>query len=232
MPKTAVLALVLIVSMSCGIDTISYLSGNPRSISTGVSALDFAGPSIDDIASLGPDIAYLGTDFFYKIYASDTDADNDLAGITARQSATNSVPGASVSSYLLSTSGLGYSKPLLDGTIPIPLISETNLPATNDPATDYAEIDFQATPEPTISFPSSGPTSYQLLRSITSGGSYLSFYTEPVAGNADYKSNSDDTDATYYVQFFAASYGIDFGSGGITELYGDAVYLGRITINF
>ncbi len=220
MPKTAVLALVLIVSMSCGIDTISYLSGNPRSISTGVSALDFAGPS-------SPDSAYLGIDFFYKIYASDTDADNDLAGITARQSATNSVPGASVSSYLLSTSGLGYSKPLLNGSIPIPLIPEANLPAT-----DYAEIDFQATPEPTISFPSSGPTSYQLLRSITSGGSYLSFYTEPVAGNADYKSNSDDTDATYYVQFFAASYGIDFGSGGITELYGDAVYLGRITINF
>ncbi len=220
MRKPAALALVLMVSMSCGIDTISYLSGNPRSISTSVSALDFAGPS-------SPDGAFLGIDFFYKIYASDTDADNDLASITARQGATNTVPGASVSSYLLSTSGLGYSKPLLDGTIPIPMIPQANLPTA-----DYAEIDFLAAPEPTVSFPSSGPTSYQLLRSISSGGSYASFYTEPVAGNPDYKSNSDDTDATYYVQFFAASYGIDFGSGGITELYGDAVYIGRVTINF
>jgi hypothetical protein len=61
---------------------------------------------------------------------------------------------------------------------------------------------------------------------------YASFNTKPFAGEADFKSNSDDTDYTYYVQFFAASFGIDFASGGITELYGDAVYLGRITLNF
>jgi len=220
MKKVAVLALVLIVSMSCGIDTISYLSGNPRSYSATETALVFYGPTTADSA-------YLGIDVFYRIYASDTDADADLASITARQNATNAVPGNSVSSYLLSASGLAYSKPLLDGTIPIPQV-----PAADLPVSDYAEIDFQTMPEPTISFPSSVPISHQLKRAITSGGSYASFYTEPVAGNADFKSNSGDSDATYYVQFFAASYGIDFSSGGITELYGDAVYLGRVTINF
>jgi len=220
MKKVAVLALALIVSMSCGIDTISYLSGNPRSYSATETALVFYGPTTADAA-------YLGIDVFYRIYASDTDADADLASITARQNATNAVPGNSVSSYLLSASGLAYSKPLLDGTIPIPQI-----PAADLPVSDYAEIDFQTAPEPTIIFPSSGPTSYELKRAITSGGTYASFYTEPVAGNADFKSNSGDVDATYYVQFFASSYGIDFSSGGITELYGDAVYLGRVTINF
>lgn len=222
MPRTAaaflglLTAFTAIVSMSCGIDTINYLSGNPRSYSASDTALVFYGPA-------SPDSTYLGIDLFYRIYASDADADADLAGITARQSATNAVPGASVSSYLLSASGLAYSKPLLNGVIAIPQIATMT--------SDFAEIDFQATPEPTISFPSSSPSVYELRRAIGSGSSYASFYTKPVAGDADFKSNSGDSDSTYYVQFFAASFGIDFGSG-ITELYGDAVYLGRITLNF
>ncbi|HUW70784.1 MAG TPA: hypothetical protein VMX33_11190 [bacterium] len=223
MRKLVGLAFIMIVSMSCGIDTISYLSGNPRSYSATDTALVFYGPATPY------DTSYLGIDIFYKIYASDTDADADLASLTARQSATDAVPGYSVSSYLLSSSGLAYSKPLLNASIPIP-----QLPVANLPSTDYAEIDFPTmTTEPTISFPSSGPTSYELRRAISSGGTYVSFNTKPVAGDADFKSNSLDTDeTTFYVQFFAASFGIDFASGGITELYGDAVYLGRIALNF
>lgn len=213
-------ACAFIVSMSCGIDTISYLSGNPRSYSVTDTALVFYGPD-------SPDGTYMGIDLFYRIYASEADADADLAGITARQSATNAVPGSSVTSYLLSASSLAYTKPLLDGSIEIPQVPTLT--------SDFAEIVFQSTPgpmtpEPTISFPSSSPSTYELRRSIGSGSS-ASFNAIPVSGDADFKSNSGDSDSVYYVQFFAASFGIDF-STGITELYGDAVYLGRMKISF
>jgi hypothetical protein len=220
MRKSVGLAFIMIISMSCGIDTISYLSGNPRSYSASDTALVFYGPAT-------PDSAYLGMDVFYKIYASDTDADTDLASLTARQSTTNAVPGYSVSSYLLSSSGLGYNKPMLDGSIPIP-----EIPIAKLPSSDFAEIDFQTMPEPTIIFPSSASVSYKLRRAITSASTYASFNAKPVSGDADFKINSGDSDSVYYVQFFAASFAIDFTSGGITELYGDAVYLGRITLNF
>lgn len=219
MRKIAILVCIVIVSMSCGIDTISYLSGNPRSYSASETALVFYGPAFPY------DSAYLGIDIFYKIYASDADAEADLASLTAKQSATNAVPGYFVSSYLLSSSGLSYRKPMLNGSIPIPQLPKANLPSS-----DYAEIDFSTPPR--ISFPSSGPASYELRRAITSGGTYVSFNTEPIAGDADFKSISGDSDSTYYVQFFAAAFGIDFTSGGITELYGDAVFLGRIVLNF
>ncbi|PKL08478.1 MAG: hypothetical protein CVV51_08700, partial [Spirochaetae bacterium HGW-Spirochaetae-7] len=60
---------------------------------------------------------------------------------------------------------------------------------------------------------------------------YKSFIDlEPTTGDADYRSNLGESDRTYFVQFFAASYGIDIEY--FNELYGDAVYIGLITINF
>jgi hypothetical protein len=211
---------------SCGIDTIAFLDTVTTVQQTGASSLVLRGPDSDD------DL-YDGLMIFYKIYANETNATTDYSYIVSKQNAENAVPGAVVESYLASTGGLNYQQVVLDGDIPIPTIKKANLTLDY-----YTAIDFpsgsSAEPVLTIYDDASGAVvqSFTLSRSSRgSDGTYLSFNTEPQAGDGDYQSSTSDADEkVYYVQFFAATYGLDLTD--FSDLYGDAVYLHRIALNF
>ena len=218
------------ITASCGIDTIVYLSNDPTLRSSDASALVFSGPDSGDAS-------YLGVEIFYRIYASASDADADRGNVVSRQTATNAVPGSIVESYLANSSGLNYHKPVLKDTAGIPTVRIPAIRSTELPSVAYyASIDFPSASntEPTITIvngDTSVSTGYTLMRNVSdSAGVYRTFRDEPRSGDSDYRSNSSDTDGEYFVQFFATSYGLDFFD--FTELFGDAVYLGRITLNF
>jgi len=209
--------LLLLTSMSCGIDTINYLTEDPVSISSdGTSSFIF---SIKKPGSF----SYLGVELFYRIYDSNADAIADKNYIDAKQSEINSVPGAFIESQLLSSSGLRYIAPTVDDSIKIPIISKDDVNDEND----YIILSF---PDYYISHDES--TLFLLKRNVNdiSGGGYKSFIdSPPVSGDPDYRTNTTETDTEYYVQFYAAAYGLD---NNFEDLYGNAVYLGRITLNF
>jgi hypothetical protein len=213
---------------SCGIDTISFLSADPEVTSNSSSQIIFTGADADDDN-------YYGVELFYKIYATESDATTDRSYIISKQNATGVVPGSIVESYLLPSSGLSYQRPVLNDTNDIPSIPKSLLPNS----AYFVSMDFPAksTVEPTVTI-TNGDTgaivkAYTLKRNALSatGSRHLSFLEEPIAGAADFRSRATDTDGAYYVQFFAASYGMDYSD--FSELYGDAVFLGGlITLNF
>jgi len=215
----AIVGVLCIATMaSCGIDTIAYLSEMPTVQSRDESALVFKGPSIADDN-------YYGVFIFYKIYASDAAASSDLNALESRQNADNAVPGSNVESFLVSTSGLDYQQAVLTNNLSIPTLDKEIIDS------NLASITFASASnvEPTLTVDN---VPLELRRSsLSSSGTYLSFLDEPQAGNIDYKSSESDVDENiYYIQFFAASYGLDLSD--LSELYGDAVYLGRITQYF
>jgi hypothetical protein len=164
------------------------------------------------------------------------DAETDRNYVLSRQSAQNSVPGAIIKSYLTAATpgGLGYLNPVLvskPDNIPTLLDADLGLGS----ADYYVNITFPTEtgiqPKLEIFDGSPVPASYDLRRNVTDASVYKSFIDlEPTTGDADYRSNLGESDRTYFVQFFAASYGIDIEY--FNELYGDAVYIGLITINF
>lgn len=211
---------------SCGLDTIAYLADETTVQQTGASSLVLRGPESDDDS-------YDGLMIFYKIYANETNASTDYSYIVSKQNAENAVPGAAVESYLSSTGGLNYQQVVLNGDIPIPTIKKANLTLDY-----YTAIDFPAgsSDEPTLTIydDASGAVvaSYTISRnSRGADGAYVSFGDRPQTGDDDYQSSTSDTDENvYYVQFFAAAYGLDLTD--FSDLYGDAVYLHRIALNF
>lgn len=213
---------VVLSCMACGIDTIAYLTEIPKVLSREESALNFSGPSIQEDN-------YYGIFIFYRIYASETDAISDVSSIETRQNATNAVPGSNVESYLVSSSGLDYQQLVLDGNLSIPTLDEEDLSLDV-----FANITFASASnvEPTLTTKNAVLNTvireYELRRSaLVSSGLYLSFLDEPQKGNLDFKSStSDENENEYHIQFFAAAYGLDLSD--LSELYGDAVYLGRI----
>jgi len=219
-------ALTLLFCSSCGIDTIAYLSEKPSVQSSDESALVFKGPGIEDDN-------YYGVFVFYKIYAIESDAASDLNSLETRQNAENAVPGSNVESFLVSSSGLDYKQLVLDKNLSIPTLDKDVLAMSN-----FANITFAAASnvEPTLVIKDATINSvlreYEVRRNaIGSNGSYLSFLEEPQKGNQDYKSSTSDEEMReYYIQFFAAAYGLDFSD--LSELYGNAVYLGRIVTRY
>jgi hypothetical protein len=114
-------AMIVLSLASCGIDTINYLSEDPLSISSDSSSFIF---SIKN-AVVNP--YYLGVMIFYRIYASEDDAESDKAYISAKQSEANSVPGSLIENQLISSSGLGYNLPVVNDEIKIPVISKNDV---------------------------------------------------------------------------------------------------------
>ncbi|MBU0928414.1 MAG: hypothetical protein KKA67_11730 [Spirochaetes bacterium] len=214
---------------SCGIDTIEYFPLKTTVSQTSGSAMTFSGPESDDSN-------YLGLAIFYKIYASEAKAITDQSYVNSKQSAINTVPGAIVESTLISAGGLGYQRLILttpatgsSASAAIPTIAKAYL--TSD---YFVSISFPAGSEPrlTVTNEASGAVSEFLIRRSVAGstGAYLTFLDEPASGNSDYVSSATSAlEGTYFVQFFAAAYGLNPNT--LTDLYGDAVFLNRITIN-
>ncbi len=228
-PVAGSLILATLLLVSCGIDTIVYLSLKARVTSSLDASFVFSGPQVID----GNDSNYyLGLNVYYRIYASESDAASDLSSLTSKQSATNAVPGAYVAAYLASASGLGYQRIVLidpangGASEPFPTFAKNVLPPDG-----YIAVSFPPSGEPILEInlgaASTGTTRYWLRRAVTNASGNLQFLTAPVAGAADYRSGTVSAD-TYYVQFFAAGYGMN---DTLDEIYGDAVYLGRITLN-
>jgi len=222
---------VALAASSCGIDTIAYLPLLSTSRSNDdVSSMVFSGPYSDDDE-------YLGLVVYYRIYASSSAADVDASYIAAKQADEDAVPGAAVESYLASSSYLGYQRLVIDDESSLPSIRKAYLTdeyyitvelPSGGASEPYLSIIDEATAEPIEV--DGEPAVYTIRRAETgSDNGYLTFLDEPVAGDADYKSSSSDTDEYYYVQFYVAAYGIDFTD--FSNLYGDAVSIGRLRLS-
>lgn len=206
----------LISQISCGIDTIAFLSEKP-SVQPGTdSAINFKGPSIQDDN-------YYGLFMFYKIYANEGDAASDLSLLEAKQNAENAVPGSYVETFLKSTGGLNYQQLVLNGDLPIPSLSKEILDS------NLVSINFESATnvEPRLTVKNTTVDMELARNALTSNGTYRSFLEEPQAGNPDFMTSTSDLDeGVYYIQFFAVAYGLDFSD--FIDLYGDAVFIGRI----
>lgn len=210
---------------ACGIDTISYLSDEPSMLSD----LVFEGPSTTNTA-------YLGIEIFYRIYESESDAVSDRSYLLAKQDAENSVPGSWIESYLASSSGLGYLRPVVidrsdASVVGIPTIHKDLLSGDGSFVTIFSPSSGE---EATIVV-NDGTTdiaTYDMLRNAKDQlDEYLSFLDKPVTGDDDLRTNSSDDDDTYVVQFFAVAYGFDIDSSS-GDLFGDAVYIGSMSISY
>lgn len=205
---------------SCGIDTIAYLLEKP--IVEDESTLIFKGPIIQDEN-------YYGIFIFYKIYAVEADASSDYSSLVAKQNIENSVPGSNIESFLISPSGLDYQQLVVDNILSIPTLDKKDLTVSN-----LANLNFSSESNilPTLIImdkPSKTIIKELELRrnEISLNGLYLSFLDEPQLGNQDYKSNTNDENQNeYHIQFFAVAYGLDLSD--LKDLYGEAVYLGRV----
>lgn len=210
----AIFLFVQISQVSCGIDTISFLSEKPSVQSSTDSAINFKGPSIQDDN-------YYGLFLFYKIYAKEGDATSDLSLLEAKQNTENAVPGSYVETFLKSAGGLNYQQLVLDGELPIPSLPKENLD------TNLLSINFASANNVEPRLTNTTLDMSMRRNALASNGTYLSFLEEPQAGNPDFMASTSDLDeGVYYIQFFAAAYGLDFSD--FSDLYGDAVYLGRI----
>lgn len=214
----AAVGLLAALLASCGIDTLSYLSEKPVSLSSDTAALTFRGP-------VSSESMYYGIDVFYRIYATESDATSDYSNVVSKQSATTAVPGSVTENYLISS--LDYLMPVLvDADSAIPTIAA-------DDAVGLVSIEFSENAEPVmIITDTSGAEILNTVirRNVMASGQYLTFLDEPESGDADFRSRTTDTDGIYYVQIFGAAYGLDYSS--FDDLYGDAVLLGRLTLNF
>lgn len=205
-----VLSLIFTLA-SCGIDTIAFLDIKAVSISNTDKAIVFS------IPSSGSD-NYLGLCIFYRIYANKAQADNDRSSIESRQAGTNALPGAFITSYLLAKSGLEYHGIFYEKDADIvnqlPVISKSF-------SGSYCSIEFNATATMKIN------NEVRNIYRTNEQGNSTSFFAKPINSSPDFEEG--ELEGKYYVQFFASAYGIDFSS--ISELYGDAVYLGTITVD-
>lgn len=203
-------------AFSCGIDTIAYLTELPVAQDYSESALNFSGPGTQDDN-------YYGIVLFYKIYENASDAATDLSLLEGKQNAENAVPGSYVESFLKSANGLNYQQLVLDGDLPIPSLPKEILDS------NLVSINFASANniEPRLTVKDTTVDTQLSRNALATNGTYLSFLEEPQAGNTDFKTSSSDLDeGVYYIQFFAVAYGLDYSD--FSDLYGDAVYLGRI----
>ncbi|MGD9938245.1 MAG: hypothetical protein AB7T74_00445 [Clostridia bacterium] len=222
-------SLFLACTIGCGIDSISYLGikDTPVFTSESPNALEFEAPS-------DPTSLYLGINLYYRIYDSETDAIADRNILDTRQGS-DIIPGTAIS-YL--ENSLGYSRPAKyslkngENILVIPTIPETDI-ATEEISIKkildriYIDLDTTSTLESIEANPVTDDV-FELLR-ITQTGILESFDQLPLIEDPDYKSGESEG-FSLFVQFFAASYGFDL-AGSSTEIYSNAVYLGRIVLD-
>ncbi|MBP7262591.1 MAG: hypothetical protein KBB32_00310 [Spirochaetia bacterium] len=198
------------LAAACGIDIVSYLSQQPVS----------DGPNLVK-APAAPDSMYLGVELFYRIYATYDDAQSDLTAYSAKQSS-ETIPGESVESFLLSQSNYAYRTLVVDGLDPGPTLRASLL------AFDLATLAFSSTTESTITIGANPP--YDLSRNLPTP---VSFSVPPTEGDQDYEHNDDDPDTgIFYIHTFAACYGLDTANSTFPNLYSKAVSLGITTLSY
>jgi hypothetical protein len=201
---------------SCGIDIVSVLDTPPVYI----SPLVFKGPA-------DPDTLYYGVDVFYRIYAVEADANADRDMLLAKQGLANALPGDAIKNYLLSDSYLKYRR--LNVNANTPSLKNTFL------QTYSAQFNYDLVSNELFLLLYDGEIQINIsdlipLPKILKRSNNSNFSDEPQAGDADYHANAEDADpATYYVQFFAASYGLDTS---LNDLYSDAVSIGIQAIDY
>ena len=229
----AIVAAAALLCSACGIDSISYLESTPRSIDRSVVSLSFSGPII--AVGSQDDGTFTGVDVFYRVYARKDDATTDQSAIVSKQG--TGVPGSSIESYILAMTGKKYRRLFYqvgDGDV-----------YQDRPALDKAEsaltwvIRFDANAsgaEPLVYDEVTPAASVRLLRNLgddepkafISGG-------KPLEGDADFTAyTADEDENTFYVQFFAASYGIDVDGfqTGDPIVWSDAVWLGVVELYY
>jgi len=137
-----------------------------------------------------------------------------------KQSALDTLPGSYIQSYLLSKTGLNYNsisyKEGSNFISPIPLIEKSF-------AGKSCSVSFAASEKAVMQI---GNDDKEIYRASGLAGN-LSFYEAPKVGDEDY--SGVELEDSYYIQFFAAAYGLDFSN--ITEIYGNAAYLGLLRIS-
>jgi hypothetical protein len=208
--RGVVLIAMPLVLLACGIDTLNYLGSDsmPASISQSSSGLIFSGP-------VNPAIPpYIGINLYYRIYASESEAISDRSRLEQKQSSEN-VPGSSISTFLEAT--LRYAIPARNENRAPPTIPES----LEDDPMSVELIDGRLYLKIGVA------SSYELKRSLASG--LVDFTVVPSDGDADYNNVTSTDPGDYYVQFFAASYGVDL-LGSTPQLYSNAVYLGTIVL--
>jgi len=206
-------SLVICLLISCGIDTLNYLGPTvmPTLISQSPSGLIFSGPENPPIPP------YSGINIYYRIYASETEANNDKARLEQRQSS-DTIPGSSVPYFLEPT--LGYARPARNTSSAPPTI-----PSSFD--SDSIRIDLI---EGRLYLQIGASESFELQRNLR--GILRDFSIIPLDEDSDFNKIIPPTETEpgpLHVQFFAASYGFDF-LGSNPELYSNAVFLGRIVL--
>lgn len=208
---TVLIALTLLFSFACGIDTLNYLGSDvmPTLISQSESGLIFSGP-------VNPAIPpYSGINLYYRIYASETEAINDRSRLEQRQSS-DTVPGSSISSFLETT--LRYVRPARN---------ENRAPPTIPKAFESDSMRIELI-DGRLFLEIGSLSSYELNRNLPS--SLLNdFSVQPVDEDSDFNNVLPADPGPLYVQFFAASYGFNF-LGSNPELFSNAVFLGRIVL--
>lgn len=228
MLPSLVAAVVCLHTVSCGIDSLVYLNASPILVSADDKNIVFRMPTATSETG-----SYLGVELYYRIYATIEAAEADKATISSVQAAEDYFPGSEVKSHLLNISSIDYSKLALDRIISVPAIPEETAPAGALISLEFPST-LSAAPAVIIRDATTRNVldTFIMSRSILVSGTnnYASFFTEPARTDADFDYSSTDTDpGTYYLQFFAAAYGMDFAS--FEELYGRALYLGRIVLD-
>jgi hypothetical protein len=216
---------VALVMTSCGIETLVYLGSNetPVPIADSRNALDFNSP-------VNPTI---GMNLYYRIYDSEADAITDKNMLDTRQGS-ESIPGSAIL-YLENT--LKYTRPAryslktkkiisVIPTIPDSAVITTLISIKLISNRIFIDLDTSSILGNIEENPSTDDV-FELLR-FTGTGIPVSFDQLPVVEDLDYRSGATE-DFSFYVQFFAASYGFDL-TGSSTEVYSNAVYLGRIIL--
>jgi hypothetical protein len=216
---------IALVLTSCGIETLVYLGGDqtPVPYANSGNVLDFKNPA--DPAN--------GINLYYRIYDSEDDADTDKDILASRQSSEN-IPGSAIS-YLENT--LKYIKParyslknkeIIPGipTIPESDISTELISIKMISGRIFIDLATDSVLEIIEEDPLTDDV-FELLR-LTGTGSPKGYDQLPLVGDQDYKSGITEN-FSFYVQFFAASYGFNL-TGSSTEIYSNAVYLGRIEL--
>lgn len=203
---------------ACGIDIVSVLDTPPEYI----SPLVFRAP-------IAPDAAlYYGVDVFYRIYATEDDANADKDKLLAKQALANSLPGDAIKSYLLAESGLKYKR--LNVNQDTPSLKKAFLGSYT------AKLSYDADVGNELALVLDDDFFFPLAETLTlerSNDAKTSFSIRPADEDSDYQGNAADLDPDrYYLHFFAASYGIDVVNSSFNDLYSDAVSLGIQAIDY
>lgn len=225
--KMACILCLIFFNLSCGLDVIEYYEPPIQGFTPQYDKIDLTERYITFWTnnSENTSSSFKGTNVFYKIYNSSSDADSDREKLhfLSENDYTSSVV-----EKLLSKSesgGYGYSK-LNNSDVLFPKSGFTNY---------LVKIDFT---DPDGNYKMEGNINESIPKRVikennNAGQPFLfnfdsSYWQYNSERDTDIKYNSNSTEDKWYVQFFAASVGL---SNTYTEQYSNIVYLGCVAFD-